>query len=156
MSLRRTAVRQSLSAIVLVAVVAVVVLVLWTGRRPDTVDAGECQGAHGRSNGTGDYADAFHWNGTDYWNLGDSGKSIHLGRQLTTAGCNVADLAERTGRQFAPDPWPDRSSTGLVPGTPVFEIRGVSVTCSLAVPVAGRTKIYVAIVQPTGGRKPGC
>lgn len=103
-----------------------------------------------------DWADTFWWSGINYWNLGDSAKSVQTGSQLTTAGCNAADLVERTGKQIAPGLWPDRASTALVPGTPVFTIRGVSSACRLAVPVAGRTKIYVAIDPATGERKPGC
>ena len=139
-----------------IAVVAVAAIAHWTGSRPRTVAAGGCPAVHGGSNGQDDYADSFRWNGVEYWNLGDSAKSVHLGTQLTTVGCSITELTARTGKRIAPGPWPDRTATGLPSGTAVFTVRGMGTECRLAVPVGGVTKVYVAVDQETGERKPGC
>jgi hypothetical protein len=92
----------------------------------------------------------------DYWNLGDSAKSVHLGTQLTTVGCSITELTWKTGKRVAPGPWPDRTATGLPSGTAVVTARGMGTECRLAVPVDGVTNIYVALDQQTGEPRPGC
>jgi hypothetical protein len=39
---------------------------------------------------------------------------------------------------------------------PALQAGDASTDCELAVPVAGRTTIYVAVIPDTGTRKPGC
>ena len=86
--------------------------------------------------------DAFWWSGVSYVWTRRYVPLSRVGPEVTTIDCSVAELTAPNHLQVEAGPWPDRTSTFLPSGTPIYRIAAVRPTCQLAVRVDDRVQMY--------------
>jgi hypothetical protein len=137
--------------VALSVIVGVGIALVWWAVHPRWTDNGyslshACPPLQRGAPSSPDYADAFQWNGVSYWVTRAVVPVTDLGAQVTTIDCSIAELTapNRLGVELGV-PWPDRTSTFLPSGTPVYRIDRQQTTCQLGVRVDGQAKVYAPV-----------
>jgi hypothetical protein len=137
--------------VALVVLAGVGIALVWWAVHPRWTDNGyslshACPPLQRDAPSSPDYADAFQWKGVSYWVTRAVVPARNLGAEVTTIDCSIAELTAPNGLGVELGvSWPDRTSTFLPSGTPVYRIDRQQATCLLAVRIDGQAKVYAPV-----------